>query len=72
MKTQAELIEEIKRYVEPAEARRLILEASTTEIVSNRLGRLEAIDWVHLQVTARRDLMKLSVMRVHEVVCAVG
>ncbi len=72
MKTQAELIDEIKRYVEPAEARRMILAAYDAEIISNRLGRLEEVEASHLKVATKKDLLKLAVMRVHEVVCVVG
>jgi len=72
MKTQEEMLDEIKRYVTPEEARRLILEAYNTEILGNRLGRLEDSDSSRVAAVGKRDLLKFSIMRVHEVVCAVG
>ncbi len=72
MKTKEEMMDEIKRYVSTEEARRLILEAYNTEIVSNRLGRLEDVEMSKLRAIAKKDLLMHSIQRVHEVVCAVG
>ena len=72
MKTQEEMMDEIKRYISAEEARRLILEAYNTEIVSNRLGRLEDAESAKIRAIAKKDLLQYSIARVHEVVCAVG
>ena len=72
MKTQNEMLDEIKRNIPAEEARRLILEAYNTEIVSNRLGRLEDSESSKIVPVAKKDLLKASITRVYEVVCAVG
>jgi transcriptional regulator CtsR len=72
MKTQNEMLDEIKHYISAEEARKLILEAYNAEIVSNRLGRLEDAEISKIVAIAKRDLLRASIARVHEVVCAVG
>ena len=71
MKTQEEMIDAIKRYVDPAEARTLILDAYNAEIVSNRIGRLENMDPTKLTPFSKKDLMAMAISRVHDVVVLV-
>ncbi|MDB4385392.1 hypothetical protein N9Z12_05015 [Opitutaceae bacterium] len=66
--TDKEIMAEIVAKVGPAEARQLVISAYNSEIVSNRLGRLEDNPSAMATSKDRSSLLTLSLKRVHEVV----
>lgn len=66
--TDKEIMAEIVAKVGPAEARQLVISAYNSEIVSNRLGRLEDNPSAMATAKDRSSLLTLSLKRVHEVV----
>jgi len=68
MKHDAEMMADIVTRVGDPQARQMVLNAYNTEILSNRLGRLEhAQTGAHLPKAAM-NIMRLALVRVHEVV----
>lgn len=59
---------DISTRVGDAQARQMVLQAYNTEIISNRLGRIEhATAHTHL-TKSKTNMMRLALERVHEVV----
>ncbi|GAB5562651.1 MAG: hypothetical protein SynsKO_42980 [Synoicihabitans sp.] len=59
---------EIVAAVGPTEARELVLNAYNAEILSNRLGRLEDHKAAVKLAGDKASLLRLALLRVHEVV----
>lgn len=68
MKTDAEMMAEIAAKVGETEARQMVLAAYNTEIISNRLGRLEKTSGASHLTKRVSNLLRLAIDRVHEVV----
>jgi hypothetical protein len=66
--TTAEMMAEIVGVMGQVEGRRLVMEAYNTEIICNRLGRLEERDKGTALTREKRDLLELAVQRTHRVV----
>ena len=64
--TEKEMMAEIVAKVGPSEARQLVMASYNSEIVANRLGRLE--DQNMATAKDRTSLIRLALERVHEVV----
>jgi len=68
MKSDAEMMADIVKRVGDAQARQMVINAYNTEIISNRLGRLEhAQAGGHLAKT-KSNMLSLALERVYEVV----
>ena len=68
MKTDAELMADIVAKVGDAQARQMVISAYNTEILSNRLGRLEQRQGTPQLSKGKTNLMHLALVRVHEVI----
>jgi hypothetical protein len=66
--TDKELMAEIVAKVGPAEARQLVTSAYNSEIVANRLGRLENNPSAMSTAKDHSSLLTLALKRVNEVV----
>jgi hypothetical protein len=63
--TKKEMMDYVVKKVGAAEARALVMNAYNAEIISNRIGRMEAKTGIDLR-TPKKDLLALAVARVHE------
>ena len=68
MKTEAEMMAEIVAKVGDAKAREMVMNAYNTEIISNRLGRLEQQQGASHLTKTKNNFLHLALERVHEVV----
>ena len=69
MKSNTEMMADIVAHVGDVEARQMVLSAYNTELISNRLGRLEKQQSTsHLRKVGKTDFLNLALVRVHEVV----
>ncbi|MBT5902590.1 MAG: hypothetical protein HOH58_10850 [Opitutaceae bacterium] len=66
--TEKEMMAEIVAKVGPSEARQLVMASYNSEIVANRLGRLEDQNKAMATAKDRTSLIRLALERVHEVV----
>lgn len=66
--TEKEIMAQIVAKVGPTEARQLVTSAYNSEIVANRLGRLEEHKTAMATARQRTPLLKLALERVLEVV----
>lgn len=66
--TDKEMMAQIVAEVGPAEARQLVTSAYNSEIVANRLGRLEGNKTAMATAKSRTPLLRLALQRVLEVV----
>lgn len=66
--TEKEMMTQITAEVGPSEARQLVLSAYNSEILANRLGRLEDNKSAMATAKDRTPLLILAVKRVYEVV----
>ena len=68
MKTDAEMMAEIVAKVGDAQARQMVASAYNTEILSNRMGRLEERQGASHLSKGKLNLLHLAFVRVHEVI----
>jgi hypothetical protein len=65
--TKKEMMKAISDTVGPQEAVRLVAEAHNTEILSNRISRMET-DPARIRRTEKRDLLEQALLRVMQIV----
>ena len=66
-----EMMDAIVKLVGKQEARTLVLQAYNSEILANRIGRMEAKGGI-AERFEKKDLLLLAITRVHEVVTLTG